>query len=313
MDQLYMLRAFVAAARFQSFSKAAESLNVSTGSVSKAIAKLEACMQTRVLLRTTRSVFLTDAARPYFVTCSRLLEELDEANRRVSQEREFDGGSLRLVIHPTLMNVEFARLLRHYRRIAPHIRLTISVEDGPVNLYGGRFDLAMLPSHLVEQSTVIRRTLLSSPWILVASPAYVAEYGLPQRAADLAAHFLLVHHGAKAKSPQVVELYEEGRKVAVAPISSMEGDEVLLRAAAVSGMGIAILPETMVREDIDTGHLVQLLPECTGSNGSVEICLFYPHREMLPARLRNFVDCCIDFFRTASDSADEAQCLEQVR
>lgn len=313
MDQLYMLRAFVAAARFQSFSKAAESLNVSTGSVSKAIAKLEACMQTRVLLRTTRSVFLTDAARPYFVTCSRLLEELDEANRRISQEREFDGGSLRLVIHPTLMSGEFARLLRHYRRIAPHIRLAIAVEEGPVNLYGGRFDLAMLPSHLVEQSTVIRRTLLRSTWILVASPAYLAEYGLPQCAADLAGHLLLVHHGAKGKRPGVVELDEEGSKVVVAPLSSMEGDEVLLRAAAMSGMGIAILPDTMVREDIDARHLVQLLPGCTGSSGSVELCLFYPHRELLPARLRNFVDCCIDFFRTAADSPGETQCLEQVR
>src|ERR1700734_974457 len=64
MDQLYMLRAFVAAARYQSFSKAAESLNVTTGSISKAIAKLEGCIQTRVLLRTTRSVSLTDAAQP---------------------------------------------------------------------------------------------------------------------------------------------------------------------------------------------------------------------------------------------------------
>ena len=87
MDQLYMLRAFVAVARYQSFSKAAESLNVTTGSVSKAIARLEGCIQTRVLLRTTRSVSLTEAAQPYYLSCCRLLEELDEANRRMRERR----------------------------------------------------------------------------------------------------------------------------------------------------------------------------------------------------------------------------------
>ena len=77
MDQLYMLRAFVAAARHRSFSKAAASLGVSTSSVSKAIAKLETSIQTRVLHRTTRSVTLTEAAQPYYLSCCRLLEELD--------------------------------------------------------------------------------------------------------------------------------------------------------------------------------------------------------------------------------------------
>src|SRR6202000_2244145 len=102
MDQLYMLRAFVAAARYQSFSKAAESLNVTTGSVSKEIAKLEGCIQTRVLLRTTRSVSLTEAAQPYYLSCCRLLEELDEANRRIARSRETDSGKPRLFAHPML-------------------------------------------------------------------------------------------------------------------------------------------------------------------------------------------------------------------
>jgi DNA-binding transcriptional LysR family regulator len=80
-------------------------------------------------------------------------------------------------------------------------------------------------------------------------------------------------------------------------MSSMDGNEVLLRAAALTGTGIATLPETMVREDIDMGHLVHILPDCTASDSNVEICLFYSHRELLPARLRTFVDFCADFFR----------------
>jgi DNA-binding transcriptional LysR family regulator len=297
MDQLYMLRAFVAAARYQSFSKAADSLNVTTGSISKAIAKLEGCIQTRVLLRTTRSVSLTEAAQPYYLICCRLLEELDEANRRIAREHEVNGGKLRLVIHPMMVSETFSRLVRRYRAIAPDVSLLVSVQDDPANLYDGRFDIAILPPHLVEQSAVIRRSLSRSPCILVASPAYLELYGMPGSASELAGHFLLVDPESRKRSADFIELHEGGRRVSVSPMSSMDGNEILLRAAALTGTGIATLPERMVREDIAMGHLVHILPACTTSDSNIEICLFYSHRELLPTRLRTFVDFCTDFFR----------------
>jgi DNA-binding transcriptional LysR family regulator len=249
------------------------------------------------LLRTTRSVSLTEAAQPYYLSCCRLLEELDEANRRISQEHEVNGGRLRLVVHPMLMSETFSRLVRRYRAIAPDVSLVVSVQDGATNLYDGRFDIAILPPHLVEQSAVIRRTLSRSPRILVASPAYLEQYGTPETASQLANHFLLVDPESRKKSPDFVDLHESGRRVSVSPMSSMDGNEVLLRAAALTGTGIATLPETMIREDIDMGHLVHILPACTTSDSNVEICLFYSHRELLPARLRTFVDFCAEFFR----------------
>ena len=313
MDQLYMLRAFVAAARYQSFSKAAESLNVTTGSVSKAIARLEECVQTRVLLRTTRSVSLTDAAQSYYLICCRLLEELDEANRRIAMEHEGNGGKLRLVVHPMLVSETFSRLIRRYRAIAPHVSLVVSVQDHATNLFDGRFDIAMLPPHLVEQSTVIRRTLSRSPRILVAAPAYLEQYGAPESAAKLANHFLLVDPETRKKNADFIDLHEGGRKVSITPMSSMEGNEVVLRAAALNGTGIATLPETMVRDDIEMGHLVHVLPECTASDSSVEICLFYSHRELIPARLRMFVDFCTEFFRApAMAAADDVIRIPQT-
>jgi DNA-binding transcriptional LysR family regulator len=312
MDQLYMLRAFVAAARYQSFSKAAESLNVTTGSISKAIAKLEGCIHTRVLLRTTRSVSLTEAAQPYYLSCCRLLEELDEANRRISQEHEVNGGRLRLVVHPMLVSERFSRLVRGFHAIAPNVSLVVSVQDGGANLYDGRFDIAILPPHLVEQSAVIRRTLCKSPRILVASPAYLEQYGTPETASQLDHHFLLVDPESRKKSGDVVDLRESGRRVSVFPMSSMDGNEVLLRAAALTGTGIATLPETMVRDDIVMGHLVHILPECTTWDSDVEICLFYLHRELLPVRLRTFVDFCAEFFRApARTGAHDATRVSQ--
>lgn len=305
MDQLYMLRAFVAATQHRSFSKAAASLGVTTGSISKAIAKLEASIQTRVLYRTTRSVTLTEAAQPYYLSCCRLLEELDEANRRIAQEREVDSGRLRLVVHPMLVSETFSRLVSSYHAIAPNVNLMVSVQEGAVNLYDGHFDMAILPPHLVEQSAVIRRTLSKSSRVMVASPGYLNANGTPKQAADLAGHFLLLDSQARQKGTNFIELLDNGRRVSVLPMSSMDGNEVLLRAAALTGTGIAALPEAMVREDIAMGHLIKVLPDCSTSDSGVEVCLFYSHRELLPVRFRTFVDFCTEFFR-ADGSAREA-------
>jgi DNA-binding transcriptional LysR family regulator len=305
MDQLYMLRAFVAAARYQSFSKAAESLNVTTGSVSKAIAKLEESVQTRVLLRTTRSVSLTEAAQSYYLICCRLLEELDEANRHIALQREVNGGKLRLVVHPMLVSATFSQLVRRYRAITPHVNLVVSVQDHPTNLFDGLFDIAIFPPQFVEQSTVIRRTLSRSSRILVAAPAYLAQCGVPESASELANHFLLIDPETKKKRAQGIDLHEGGRKVSISLMSTMEGSEGVLRAAALNGTGIAMLPEAMVREDIARGDLVHVLPECTASDSDAEICLFYPHRKLIPARLRMFVDFCADFFRIPDRSDDD--------
>lgn len=292
-----MLRAFVAATQHKSFSKAAASLGVTTGSISKAIAKLEAAIQTRVLHRTTRSVTLTDEAQAYYLSCCRLLEELDEANRRITHEREVDSGKLRLVVHPMLVSEMFSRLVSSYHAIAPNVNLTVSVQESVVNLYDGHYDIAIVPPHLVEQSAVIRRTLSKSPNVLVASPSYLGKYGTPLHADDLSGHFLLVDPRVRQQDSHFIDLFEDGRPVSVLPMASMDGNEALLRAAALTGTGIAALPEAMIHEDVANGRLIQVLTGCSASDREVEICLFYSHRELLPARFRTFVDFCTAFFR----------------
>lgn len=297
MDQLHMLRAFVAAAQHRSFSKAAVSLGVTTGAISKAITRLESTIQTRLLYRTTRTVALTEAAEPYFLSCCRLLQELDEANRRIAQERATERGRLRLVVHPTLISGTFARLVAQFHGLAPNVSLAVSVDDGVVRLYDGKFDIAIVPPHLVEQSAVIRRRLSGSSRVWVAAPNYLERHGAPRFGVELAEHFLLLDRKARAAGDDRVELIEGERLVSVMPKSSMAGNDVMLRTAAIAGTGIASLPELMIREDLANGALIPILPNCSVPDADVEICLFYSHRELLPARFRTFIDFCVEFFR----------------
>jgi DNA-binding transcriptional LysR family regulator len=197
-----------------------------------------------------------------------------------------------------LVSKTFSRLVSSYHAIAPNVNLMVSVQEEAVNLYDGHFDVAILPPHLVEQSAVIRRTLSTSPHIFIAAPGYLEQCGMPQTASELANHFILLDPESRQKGTNFIDVLEHGKTVSVPAMSSMDGNEVLLRAAALMGTGIATLPEAMVREDIAMGHLTHVLPQCSTSESGIEICLFYSHRELLPARLRNFVDFCTDFFRS---------------
>jgi DNA-binding transcriptional LysR family regulator len=242
-------------------------------------------------------VILTEEAQAYYLSCCRLLEELDEANRRITQEREIDSGELRLAVHPMLVSDTFARLVSNYHMIAPNVNLRVSVQESAVNLYDGHYDIAIVPPHLVEQSAVIRRTLAKSSNILVAAPSYLEQFGTPTHAEDLFKHFLLVDPHLRQQDSNFVDLFEDGQPVRVLPMASMDGNEALLRAAALTGTGIAALPEATIRQDVANGQLIHILPNCSTSVCDVEVCLFYSHRELLPARCRTFIDFCTAFFR----------------
>jgi DNA-binding transcriptional LysR family regulator len=298
MDQLFMLRAFVAATQFRSLSRAAEALSVSCGSVSKAISKLEAHTRTRLLHRTTRSVALTEEAQLYYQSCYRLLQELDEANRRITHERELAGGQLRVVAHSMLIGNSFSRLISTYSASFREVNLIVSMYDGPINLYEGQYDIALVPPDRIEHSAVIRRTLARCRKIFVAAPSYLTVRSSPNDSVELSNHFLLLDPAVRQKGSNAIQVAEEARLVNVTPLSFMDGNEVVLRSAALSGSGIAALPEMMVREDIAQGRLVRVLPKCSTTEREVEICLFYTNRELMPVRLRSFIDFCAEFFKS---------------
>ncbi len=297
MDQLTMLRTFVTVVRRRSFSKAARDLGVSVGSVSRAISELESRVQTRLLHRTTRVVALTEDAKTYFLSCAQLLDELDEANRTITDKRWGRTGEIRLVAHSMTVPDMLPRLIEAHRIDTPDVRLRIIINDGTVNLLEGRFDMAILPPDMVDQGSVIRRTLICSRRILVASPSYLAVAPSIRSAADLAAQSLLLSVDHHEHSNRMLEMKEGDRRVAIPANALIEGDDMSLRACALAGLGIARVPEETVSTDLAAGRLQRVLPHCELTDDGVELCLFYPDREFISARCRALVDLCVSLFR----------------
>jgi DNA-binding transcriptional LysR family regulator len=297
MDQLTTLRAFVTTARLQSFNKAARTLGVSCCAVSRAIADLEARVQTRLLYRTTRTVILTEDARNYFHSCVRLLDELDEAHRRITHEQCANAGELRVVVHPMVAPEMLSRLVCEYRATAPDVRVVVSVSDCPVNLLDGTFDMGILPPDLVDQASVIRRTLQLSQRVLVASPIYLAASGPIDSVDNLEDHTILMNGDRRERGDGVLEMVHWGRRLAVRASTVIEGSDLILRACALAGMGIAWIPEETVAADLAGGQLRRVLSNDGFDDTPVELCLFYPEREFTSARCRSLIELCVRLFR----------------
>jgi DNA-binding transcriptional LysR family regulator len=127
--------------------------------------------------------------------------------------------------------------------------LMVSVRQEAVNLSNGEYDMAIVARHLVEQAAIIHRTLWKSPRVLADSPGYLRKHGTPQRAPTCRGMRCCSTPGLRQYGTHFIEFLEHGRPVSVLPMSSIDGDEVLVRAAALAGTGIAVLPEATIRED----------------------------------------------------------------
>jgi DNA-binding transcriptional LysR family regulator len=309
MDRLFEIRAFVAAARFESLKKAAENLGVSISSISRALTSHEHSMKMRLLHRTTRVVTLNESARMYFQSCVQALDLIDEATLRAACEKNGRGGELRVAVHPMIVPGMLPRIVSRYRAMAPDVSLVVQMVEHPVNLADGRFDICLLPSELVDQGSVYRRLLRVTERVFVATPAYLAAAAPIRRAGDLQQHVLLLGSDLHDGGKRSIDAMDEDVRVELTIHSRIAGSETALRDGALADMGIAWVSEDVVVEDLAAGNLQRVLPRCKLNGARIELCLFYLDRQFMSHRSRLFMDVCTSLFKEASsrDSASDGR------
>ncbi|CDY76204.1 Transcriptional regulator, LysR family [Caballeronia glathei] len=297
MDQLTTLRVFVTVGKLQSFTRAADVLGMPRSALSRAIVELEERLRVRLLHRTTRRVELTDAAREYFSACSRILEQIEVAHRDIMQDSLVATGTLRLVVDPVVVSSTLPRLIAGYHERAPHVRVDFTVSDRSTNFLDGRYDIGILQPELVGDVSAISRPLASAGLALVATPAYLRRRGVPHSPRDLASHTLLKAIESETRGPAKLHMREGTNTIEVPFDPSITGNGLVIRASALSGLGIALLPESAVAAELADGSLIRVLDQYPLEEASVDLALFYLHRSHLAARSRIFVDFCVEFFR----------------
>lgn len=185
---LNLVRSFVEVVDAGSFTGAAKSLGVPTSSVSRAIARLEDELRSSLLTRTSRKTTLTPAGRAYFEHAKKALELLAEAETRIGDLTQHPRGEVRLSIPVHLDDGYLAGRLVAFSEAYPQVKLRVVPTNRWVELEREGFDLTLRVMQRPDGDDLVFRELGSFHAWLVASPAYLAEHGTPQRPADLTRH-----------------------------------------------------------------------------------------------------------------------------
>ena len=278
----------VAVARHGGFRVAARELHLSSSALSHAVAALEARMGVRLFNRTTRSVALSAEGEQFVTEVAPALSAIRTAMERIDDHRAEPAGVLRLNLTLGAARMILAPLVFDYMRRYPRVAVDMVTEAAMVDIVGHGFDAGVRLEEFVPPDMIavpITRPIRS---IVVGSPDYFAARKLPKTPAELAKH-CCIRRRTGSGTIYRWEFEKRGEAVAVdVPGPLTLDEEELMLQAALAGKGLAYLSDVATAEAIEAGRLLPVLedwsPEYPG------LCLYYPSRRNIPARLRAFID-----------------------
>ncbi len=291
MDHLGAIRTFIEIADQGSLTKAAETLDLSRAMVSRHLDGLERWLGTRLLHRTTRRVGLSEAGAEALPRLRQMLDLAADLQAVSGARRAEPSGRLRITTSLSFAMACLTQAIVDFQRQHPRIVVDLVTVDRAVDLVAERFDLAVRITNRLDDGVVARR-LASCRSVLCAAPAYLAQHGQPQKAADLAAHACITHaFGSRAE----YRLAHAGRVLVQAVAGPLSGNETaVVRQAALAGAGIAMLPTYFAGDDLARGSLVRVLPDHEPE--PLGIHAIYLSRQHQPLPLTLLIDFLADRF-----------------
>lgn len=278
------LLAFATTVDAKSLSRAAAELGVPRTTIGRRLARLEQRLGARLLLRSTRSLVLSDAGEALYRHARLVLDAVAHAEASVRRVDDVVRGDLRVSL-PPMPSPAMVGMICDFAARYPDVRVQVQTSTQMVDLRRGGYDVALRASVELEPG-LVARTIARAPFIAVASPAYLEARGTPRTAADLARH-RCIQGFARGELPQTHWATQDGRKLHVDAMF-VSNDLSLLRAAACEGLGIAVLPLLLVHDELTRGELVRVLPGVFETES--RIAVVYAEREFMPPQVRLFID-----------------------
>ena len=285
MDRLTAMQVFVEVASSGSFSATADKLDMSRAMVTRYVGELEQWLGARLLQRTTRSVTLTDAGESCLRRSQQMLALMQDVQDETASRSDELRGQLRITCSMSFAYAQIAAAVVDFLKLHPQLKLDLNASEGALNLVEARIDLAIRIS-AEPDPMLIGRVLAPCASVLVASPAYLAEQGVPQTPAELGRHRCLSYANF-GKSVWQLSRGEERAQVSVASHFSANEATALLRAALAGG-GIGLQPTYLANPHLQDGSLQLVLPEWTVPD--LAIYALYPSRKHLSPAVRALLD-----------------------
>jgi LysR family transcriptional regulator for bpeEF and oprC len=287
-DNLSAISIFVTVGGSVSFTSAAQKLQMSVSGVSKAVSRLEARLGARLLNRTSRRITLTDEGAAYFTRCQQILHDLDEAEAMVAQARGLPRGRVRVQLPRGLGKKIVVPAMASFLERFPEVSVDIVLDAMSLNLEEEGIDIAVRYGEPTD-SLLVARKLCSVSYIVCASPAYLKRNGEPKTIDDLRHHRLINYIVPGTGRYRQWKFNVDGKTVSLDIAGSLNIiDMGAVTDAAVSGAGVAYLPDFMTFDHIAAGDLKVVLPQHVYEGDS--IYMVYLRRRHASPRLQAFLD-----------------------
>ena len=293
MDRLLSMAVFKRAVEAGSFAAAARQFGISPEMAGNHVRGLETHLGVRLLNRSTRRLNLTEAGGIYYERCTRILSDIQNAEDEVGALQASPRGLLRLAAPVTFGVLHLAPAVSAYMARYPDVQIDIAASDRYVNLIEEGFDLAIRIGDLPDSNLIARR-LASARLVVCASPDYLAQAGYPQVPADLSRHACLIYAEANAADTWRFQA-QDGRTETVNVSGPLRcTNPVFVHRVALAGHGVILGPSYELGADVAQGRLIQLLRGWRSSELSIRA--LYPHKSLLTAKVRTFVDFLAERF-----------------
>ncbi|HEY1996649.1 LysR family transcriptional regulator [Paraburkholderia sp.] len=288
MDRLQAMEVFTRVVETNSFSKAAELLDLPRGSVSNLIQGLEQHVGVRLLNRTTRQVSVTEDGALFYERCVSILSEISDAESSLSNKRQSPTGTIRVDTSGTLAKALLLPALEDFYRLYPQIEVRLGLADRNIDLIQDGVDCVIRMGTLEESSLVARR-IGNSRIVTCASPAYLDEHGTPETLDDLQEHRAVNYVSARTGKTFPFEYEVDGEVVKVSLTGALAvNDGTVYITAGALGYGIIQPSRFMVADMIERGELREILTSFAVP--STPLSIVYPHRRNLSSRVRAFTE-----------------------
>ncbi|WP_281850602.1 LysR family transcriptional regulator [Dyella sp. GSA-30] len=287
MNPIDAMQAFVRVTELASFTRAADSLGLPKASVSIAIRQLENQLGAQLLHRTTRRVQPTQDGQAFYARCKELLGDLDELQSMFQHDKQCLRGRLRVDMPISIANRTVIPRLADFLRDHPQLEIELSSTDRKVDLIAEGFD-CVLRVGVLDDSSLVARTLGSLRIVNCVSPAYLREHGVPRTLDDLPRHWLVHYANTLGSRPLGFE-YRDGvayRHIAMRGVITVNNTEAY-EAACLAGLGIIQAPEAGVRPLLESGAMVEVMPEYRAE--AMPMSFLYAQRHNLPRRTQVFM------------------------
>ena len=296
MEDLNDLYYFAQVVEHAGFAPAARALGMQKSKLSRRIGLLEDRLGVRLVQRSSRSFSVTELGQEYYRQCRAMLIEAEAAQAVIDAVQSEPQGVVRMSCPPALLDYQFGELIAHFMAAHPKVRVHLKALNRRVDVIAESYDLTVrVGVEATEQADLMMRKLGETEQRLIGSPAFLKDcppieaptdlsslpsldFGLPQNA-----HVWRLHHA----DGRTAEVHHQPRLVT--------DDLAALRAAALSGVGVAQVPTLMVESDIAAGRLIDVLPQWRPRN-EIVYAVFPSRRGLLPS-IRALLDFLSDACR----------------